>query len=274
MKNLILNIVIISIFVFSCHCQINNKINTEKKMPEFEEILDNFQVKGSILIYDNKKEIYYSNDFNWAKEGNIPASTFKIPNSIIAIELGIVDSDTTILKWNGEKRYLEIWEQDLSFKQAFQLSCVPCYQEIARNIGYKRMKDYLEKFDYNEMIIDTLSIDKFWLEGNSKISQYKQIEFLRKFYFSELPVSERTVKIVKNIMEIEKSEKYILSGKTGWGTRKGNDNGWYVGFLETNENVIFFATNVIPNEDLIPDDFLSARINVTKTALKKLKLIK
>ena len=77
------------------------------------------------------------------------------------------------------------------------------------------MKEYLEKFEYKNMIFDSLTIDNFWLEGNSKISQKQQIDFLRKFYFSKFPISDRTIKIVKNIMEIERTENYILSGKTG-----------------------------------------------------------
>lgn len=102
------------------------------------------------------------------KTEKLPASTFKIPNSIIAVELGIIENDTTILKWNGEQRKMDIWEKDLSFKDAFRISCVPCYQEIARKIGTIKMKEYLEKFEYKNMIFDSLTIDNFWLEGNSK----------------------------------------------------------------------------------------------------------
>lgn len=68
-------------------------------------------------------------------------------------------------------------------KMLLEFSCVPCYQEIARKIGTIKMKEYLEKFEYKNMIFDSLTIDNFWLEGNSKISQKQQIDFLRKFYF-------------------------------------------------------------------------------------------
>jgi len=55
----------------------------------------------------------------------MPASTFKIVNSIIALETGVVENDSTMFKWNGEKRRLPIWEQDLTFRDAFHFSCVP-----------------------------------------------------------------------------------------------------------------------------------------------------
>ena len=188
--------------------------------------------------------------------------------------MGIIENDTTILKWNGEHRDMEIWEKDLSFKEAFRTSCVPCYQEIARKIGMIRMKDYLEKFEYKEMIFDNSTIDNFWLEGNSKISQKQQIEFLKKFYFSKLPISDKTTKIVKNIMEIERTENYILSGKTGLSSTNEKFNGWFVGYIETKSNVYFFATNIIPKNRLNFDSFISARINVTKNALKHMNIMK
>lgn len=265
-------LLLISFCLISCESTTQQDF-TEKVKPEFQTILDSFQLKGSILVYDHHNKTYYSNDFVWSQERNLPASTFKIPNSIIALELGIIQSDSSLIKWNGEDRRLDIWEQDMSFKEAFQLSCVPCYQEIAKNIGVERMRKYLDLFDYQEMIFDSSSIDNFWLEGDSKISQFEQIDFLKKFYFSELPVSERTVNLMKNIFEVEKTANYTFSGKTGWGVRSGKNNGWYVGFLETQQNVYFFAINVVPKEGLEIKNFMSARMDVTKAALKELNLM-
>lgn len=274
MRKIIILLNIIILVNFTANCQ-TKKLNTKEVVKtEFGNILDSLEVNGSILIYDVKNKIYYSNDFSWAKTGVIPASTFKIPNSIIALETGIIKNDSAIFKWNGEKRRFKRWEEDLTFKKAFQVSCVPCYQEIARKVGVKRMKKYLRKLDYKGMVFDTLTIDNFWLEGNSKISQKQQIDFLRKFYFSKFPISDRTIKIVKNIMEIERTENYILSGKTGLSSIEEKYNGWFVGYVETKSNVYFFATNVIPTDGLNVDDFISSRINVTKNALKQMNIMK
>jgi beta-lactamase class D len=240
--------------------------------PEFNSILENLKVKGAILIYDVKNNTYYSNDFAWAKTGIIPASTFKIPNSIIALETGVIANDSVVFKWEGEKRKFKKWEQDLTFKQAFQVSCVPCYQEIARKIGVKRMKTYLKKLNYSRMVFDTLTIDNFWLTGKSKITQMQQIDFLNRLYFSKLPISKNTENVLKNIMLIEKSESYTLSGKTGWGMRSDLDNGWFVGYLETQNTVYFFATNV-EMKNATMDDFPAIRMNATKEAFRELKLI-
>jgi beta-lactamase class D len=252
--------------------QIKNKNTHEVAKPEFGKILDSLKVKGAILIYDVKNKTYYSNDFSWTKMGIIPASTFKIPNSIIALETGVVKNDSDIFKWNGEKRKLKKWEKDLTFKEAFQVSCVPCYQEVARKIGVNRMKTYLKKLNYPGMVFDTLTIDNFWLQGKSKISQMQQIDFLERLYFSKLPIAKRTENIMKNIMIIEKTESYTLSGKSGWGMRNEIDNGWLVGYLETNNSVYFFATNV-EMKNATMDKFPAIRLNSTKEAFKKLKLI-
>jgi beta-lactamase class D len=269
MRKIIILLNLVLLVNLSSHGQIKTN---EILKPEFEKILDSLKVKGAILIYDVKNNIHYSNDFAWAKMGIIPASTFKIPNSIIALETGVVKNDSAIFKWNGEKRKFKKWEQDLTFKEAFQASCVPCYQEVARKIGVNRMKTYLKEFNYPGMVFDTPTIDNFWLQGKSKISQMQQIDFLERLYYSKLSISKRTENIMKNIMIIEKTKSYTLSGKTGWGMRSDMDNGWLVGYLETNNSVYFFATNVEMKNATI-EVFPTIRLHATKEAFRKLKLI-
>lgn len=267
--------------MFSCTNKKTNSDNNQSPeiereivVSEFQTLIDSSDVKGSILIYDLKDDKYYSNNFNWAKKGNLPASTYKITNSIIALETGVVQSDSTLFKWNGEERRLKIWEQDLIFKDAFHYSCVPCYQEVARKIGVNRMNKYLDKFDYGKMKVDSTNIDLFWLEGESQINQYQQIEFLKRFYNSELPISQRTETIMKRMIVIEEDETYKLSGKTGWSIRDGNNNGWFVGFVEIKENTYFFATNIEPNQRFNMDMFPMIRKELTFKALKQLNIIK
>ncbi|MBK8981219.1 MAG: class D beta-lactamase [Ignavibacteria bacterium] len=249
--------------------QTENTGSKEEYRVEFQQILDSSELEGSILIYDPQSEIFYSNNFQRADSGFLPASTFKIVNSVIAIETGMVESDSTMFKWNGEKRMLPEWEQDLILRDAFHYSCVPCYQEIAIKIGSERMARYLKAFEYGEMKVDSSNIDEFWLRGDSKISQRGQINFLKKFYNSQLPVSVRTYNIMKRMMVINDNDEYILSGKTGWSVRDGNNTGWFVGYIETGGKVFYFATNVEPKAGYKMENFAKVRSQITMDALKK-----
>ena len=269
----IIHLILITSLLYSCVVNKKSKkenqlIESEIVKPEFQSIIDSNNINGSILIYDLKKELYYSNDFNWAKTGRLPASTFKIANSIIALETKVVESDSTLFKWNGEKRAYKSWEQDLRLRDAFHFSCVPCYQEVAKKIGEKRMNEYLEKLEYDDMKVSSKNLDIFWLAGESKINQFQQIDFLKRFFNSELEISKRTEDIMKRIILIEENEKYKLSGKTGLSIRNGNNNGWFVGYLESNNSIYFFATNIEPKEGLDKGLFPKLRKDITLIALK------
>ncbi|MGB0839616.1 MAG: class D beta-lactamase [Chitinophagales bacterium] len=258
----------------------NTKLQRESVIKEmvqtsFQQLMDSAKLDGAILVFDPQKNTYHSNDFDWAKQGRLPASTFKIPNSLIALETGVVENDSTLFKWDGEKRYLKIWEQDMIFKEAFHRSCVPCYQDIARHVGVERMQEHLKAFDYGDMKVDSTNIDLFWLEGDAKISPMQQIDFLQRFYNTELPISPRTENMMKELMVIDEKEGYKLSGKTGWalGNEDKPDNGWFVGYVEKGREIYFFATNVSPKPDFDRKGFASIRAKITKAALKELGIV-
>lgn len=238
--------------------------------PELQVILDDAGLSGSILVYSSKEGKYHSNDVAHSKTGQLPASTYKIPHSLIALDLGIAEDETTEFPWNGEARAMPQWEQDLSFKQAFHLSCVPCYQEIARKIGLDRIKDYLSRLDYGRMDVSAGNLDQFWLRGNSRISPMEQVNFLRRLYDGDLPLTTKTITTFRDMMVIEATDSYRLSGKTGWSVDQGVDNGWFVGYLEQGEAVYFFASNLAPGPGVSDADFLQARKGVTLEALKRL----
>ncbi len=238
-----------------------------------QDILDEHQLRGSILVFDVAENSYYSNDFEWSKQGRLPASTFKIPNSVIALDLGIVEDDSTLFPWNGEKRRMKIWEQDLLFSQAFHLSCVPCYQEIARKIGFKRMREYLKRLNYGEMQVDSSSEDVFWLEGDSKISQFQQISFLSGLHHQQYDLKKRSYNIIKRMMILDSNENYVLRGKTGWSIRNGNNNGWFVGYVIKADKSYFFATNVTPTAEYPMANFIQDRKEVSILALKQLNIL-
>ncbi|GAB5417241.1 MAG: hypothetical protein Crog4KO_21070 [Crocinitomicaceae bacterium] len=247
--------------------EINEK---EVIVEDFQAILDSAGLRGAILISDG--QTLYSNDYDWAAKGHLPASTYKIPNSIIALELGVMENDSTISEWDGEPRFMKRWEQDLYLRDAFHLSCVPCYQDVARKIGASRMQEYVDRLNYGSMQFDSSNIDLFWLEGASRISQMQQIEFLQAFNEGKLSVSERTLEIMSRMMIIEENDRFTLRGKTGWSVTNDIDNCWFVGWVETDKGTYYFATNVEPGINTNSDDLFTTRKTITYKALELIAL--
>ncbi len=268
-----IKLVIITLLLCSCQNTIKNNVNEILYTPySFQSISEDDSIKGSILIYDLKNNHYYSNDFDWAQVGRLPASTFKIPHTLIALDLGIVRNENTLLKWDGKKRDYKIWQQDLTLKQAFHYSCVPCYQEIARKIGVNRMNKIVNSFEYGTMNIHADNIDKFWLTGNSEISQFEQIDFLKRLYLSKLPISKNTELIFKELFIVNQNNNFTLRAKTGLSINNEKHNGWYVGYLERQDNVYFFATNISPNGKY-QKTLNKKRKDITINALKQLNIL-
>lgn len=262
----------ISLFVWACsQHQADETTQVEVKTQykadsRFQQILDDVKLKGAIVIFDGVNETYYFNDSLAAVTERIPASTFKVPNTLIALETGVVESDTTLFQWDGEERPMKRWERDMTFHEAYQLSCVPVYRQIARDIGVDRMRRYIDSFEYGTMNIDSNNIDLFWLFDGSGISPMGQIEFLRKLYERTLSLSDRTYSIAEKMMVIDTLDGSVLRGKTGWSTTNG-DNGWFVGYLEMPDGVRYVAVNVDPTPNYDMEYFATDRIKIAKRAL-------
>ncbi len=235
-------------------------------------IFDKYNLNGTMLIVDQQKNRYFGyNPARW-DSGYLPASTFKIVNTLIGLETGVTDTGH-IFRWDGKKRPSPQWEQDLSLRSAFRVSCVPCYQELARMIGPDRMNEYLSKINYPGMDVHPENIDIFWLEGNSRITPRQQVDFISRLYEEKLPLKKSVMQTMKAIMVNEVTPEYTLSGKTGWAIRNGNNYGWFVGFIETKGTVYYLATLVQPKDQKMVDDFALARKTVTLETLRYLGII-
>lgn len=179
-----------------------------------------------------------------------PCSTFKIYNTLIGLELGLLKGpDDPWYRWNGVKRFLDAWNRDLTLREAFRVSCVPAYQALAREIGPERMQKYIDEIGYGTRDISA-GIDTFWLpRPDSKpltISVDEQVALLNKLLDGKLPFSEETIATLRDIMQVAKTDKGTLYGKTGSGTDAAGkaDLGWFVGFLESNGKTYSFACSI------------------------------
>ena len=245
----------------------------EVVVDEIQNILDSVDVIGSVLIFDSNINTFYSNDFDLARVGHLPASTFKIPNSIIALELGTVEPDSTIFVWDGQPRLMSVWERDMTFKEAFVASCYPCYQELALKAGHKEMQGQLAKLTYPAMVFDSSNVHTFWVDGDSRINCFQQIEFLEKIRKESLPIKQGTYAILKDMMIITNNSRYKLYGKTGWSITDEVNNGWFVGYVETEQGDYYFATNITPKQTFDMTLFPKIRRAITEKALSIMNII-
>jgi beta-lactamase class D len=216
----------------------------------------------SVVIYDLKtKQYFYYND-SLVHIPFSPASTFKIPNTLIGLESNILKDSTTKLNLGAL--------DDPTLKLAFQHSIVPYYQELARQIGDMTMKDYLKRFQYGNTLI-TPELTSFWLKGDLRITLLEQIEFLHKIEKRQLGLRSETYETLMEIFEERREGNVKLYGKTGWGVQDGQDIGWFIGFAKNQSDRYLFATVMTsPEEAYGKFDFGTKRISLTHTAFQQL----
>ncbi|MDR3682015.1 MAG: penicillin-binding transpeptidase domain-containing protein [Flavipsychrobacter sp.] len=236
-----------------------------------------------ILRDNNHEAIHYYNKDRCIQRF-LPASTFKIFNSLVALETVVAPDDQLVIKWDGVARRPD-WDKDMNMREAFKVSCVPYYQEIARRIGKQKMQHYLDTTKYGNATIGG-AIDTFWLDNSLQISADEQVGFLKRMYFNELPFSERSQRIVRSMMLREETPAYKLYYKTGWGVKPDNQRIlWVVGFIERIQNVkedkdamnksdvrlypYFFAQNFdIAVSDTATKDWAKIRIDLVHQVLQ------
>lgn len=235
--------------------------------PEWKAQFDSLDIRGGMVIFDEAGATMHVYNPGRVDSAFLPASTFKIPNSLIALQTGAVADTSEIIPWDSVERSIEVWNKDHNMASALPTSTVWFYQELARRIGKENMRNYLDTLRYGNR--DTSDIDMFWLNNSLKITPREQIVFLERFYHNRLPFEQRHIDAVKKLLILEKKEGYVLRGKTGWGTSVDPDIGWLVGYLEKGEKVYYYAANI----DIINPKDIEARKTIVKNIFKEMGVI-
>jgi beta-lactamase class D len=262
-KNYLFPVLAVLSFVLAS-CSVNKaKIDNDLK-----QYFDANKVDGCFTMLDNTDGSVRVYNMGLDTMRFSPASTFKVVNSLIGLQTGVITNDTMTIKWDGVKRPVEFWNKDMGMKEAFQVSCVPYYQEVARRIGRDTMRRWIDTLSYGNMNMDG-PIDSFWLNNKLKISPDEQLGLMKKLYFDQLPFRKSVQQMVRDVMLQENNTAYKLSYKTGWGDdENGHGIGWVVGWIEENRHVYFFVTFVkAPDANT---DINKVRMDITKGILKHL----
>lgn len=229
---------------------------------------------GTFVAYKVEDYAVIASDAERSGEAILPASTFKIPNSVIALDTGVVaDPDKDVFKWDGVTRFIPEWNKDQTMRSAIAVSAVWVYQEIARRIGQERMQKYVDAFEYGNRNIGG-GIDQFWLTGDLRIDPVQQIDFLDRLRRGVLPASERAQALTRDILPVTRVGDAVIRSKTGLigvdskpqGEQVRSSVGWIVGWVEKGAEATVFALNM----DIRDGHHTAARMTVAQRCLAEI----
>jgi beta-lactamase class D len=266
---------LISLIVLNVIACTPNNVTTDDSLKKY---FDDNKVTGTFGMFDNGQGQFTVYNLSRYKDSTyLPASTFKIINSLIGIQTGRINNERMVIPWDGIVRKFpngdtaKAWNKDLTMEEAFKVSAVPYYQEIARRIGKDTMQRWLDTLGFGSRYKKfeiTNNIDAFWLDNTLKVTPDEELGLVKKLYFNQLPFQGRPQDIVKKLMMQENNSNYKLSYKTGLGfTENGDALGWVVGWIEENQHPYFFVLNI---EGPHNTDMLTVRKNILNGILKQL----
>ena len=208
------------------------------------------------IVQRQSDERVWSSNLERAHQRFSPASTSKIPHTLIALERGYA-KPTTSFSWDGVPRSVRAWNKDHSLRTAFKDSVVWVYQELARTAGRIALAEALEDFGYGNRNVGSINqLTTYWLDDTLQISAVEQVEFLSRLAEEKLDLSAATNEAAKGMMVSENRDNWVLRSKTGWWhSETAMDIGWFVGWLECAGETYVFALNM----DMPDTRFLSMR---------------
>ena len=210
------------------------------------DLSDHFeQYNGSFVLYDKNRDHWSLYNSDLAHKRISPDSTYKIYDALFALEEEIITPENSLLTWDHKDYPFETWEQDQTLQTAMSGSVNWYFETLDNQIGKDKLHSYIQEIGYgNEKTGDDLS--SYWMETDTlKISPVEQVELLDAFCQNSFGFKPENIQAVKDSIRLSSSADGTLYGKTGTGNINGHDvNGWFIGFVETSENMYFFAANI------------------------------
>jgi beta-lactamase class D len=237
--------------------------------PEWRRHFDAKNMRGTFVLFEPAKDRYLVFNEARARQRLLPASTFKIPNALIGLEVGSIADGNEVFHWDGKPKPIPAWERDHTLDTGMHESAIWMFQEIARRTGKERMREWLERLDYGNKDIGG-GIDLFWLQGRLRVSPMEQVEFLRRLAAGELPMSQRSQRLVRHALIVERTPAYTLYAKTGTANPAANAVSWWVGWVEKKGRAAgYFAMNFTPTKKTRYED----RFAITRAILDEVGVL-
>lgn len=235
---------------------------------DIETLFSEAGVTGTFVLYDVAEDKFVGFDRARAEKRFIPASTFKVPHTLIGLAEGAVTDVDEVLPYGGEPQPYSSWERDMSLRDALPISNVPVYKGLARRITRDRMAENIELMGYGNREIGSV-VDNFWLAGPLTISAVEQTVFLADLAHNELPYPADLQEQVRDITLLEQGENWALHAKTGWTDAPDPEIGWWVGWVVKQRKVYSFALNI----DILDDSDAKERVRLGRESLSVLGVL-
>ena len=235
--------------------------------PEWGAHFAAFGATGTLVVVDERQTPAATLVFNRDRSTRryAPASTFKIPHTLFALDAGVVADEFQVFAWDGVKRTFAGHNEDQDLRSAMRNSTLWVYQRFAHEIGEARARGYLRDSNYGNRDPSAQSGD-YWVDGNLRISAMEQVAFLRRLFRNTLPFKVEHQRLVKDLMIKQATSDWILRAKTGW---EGH-YGWWVGWVELREGSVFFALNMDTPQRL---EDLPKREKIVSAVLRSMGLL-
>lgn len=236
--------------------------------PDWAQFFQHAGAEGTIVVVDERAgaDARLVPGAERARTRFVPASTFKVPHALFALDAGLVRDEFQVFRWDGTERDIDSWNRDQDLRSSMRNSTVWVYQLFARELGEESERACLRKIGYGNAD-PSGGIDTFWLSGNLRISAMEQVAFLQRLYRNALPFRIEHQHLVKDVMIVEAGRTWILRAKTGSAARAKPQVGWWVGWVEWPEGPVFFAINIdMPNGA----DDLTKRERVARDVLRSI----
>ncbi len=257
-----------AIFIAILIASANGHAGEWKDSPEVERLFSDAGVEGTFVLYDVAEDTYVGVDRKRAETRFIPASTFKVPHTLIGLAEGAVTDVDQVLPYGGEPQPYSSWERDMSLRDALPISNVPVYKGLARRITLERMAENIALMGYGNQDIGSV-VDRFWLVGPLTISAIEQSVFLAELAQNELPYPADLQEQVHDITLVEQGEDWALHAKTGWTDAPDPEIGWWVGWVVKEGNIYSFALNI----DIVDDSGGKKRVPLGRESLEALGVL-
>lgn len=241
--------------------------------PQFQRLFAEAGTQGTMVVHDLAKDTWFVTNPQRARAGYLPASTFKIVNALLGLQTGAVrDKDETFASdgaafvVDGKPLLPPACTGLVTLGAAFRNSCIPVYQEVARRVGRPAFDAFLTRVGYGNASIAGVPVDRFWLEGDFRISAEDQVRFLGRLVRNDLPLSSAVLAEVKDMMVVEAGNAATIRAKTGYAYAAEPRIGWWVGWVEREGGTMVFALNL----DVGRPEHLKARMDIARAILKEL----